>query len=111
MLAFERRSGTFTSRGWPLNSKKTVRDAVVVRLADGEIFDDQSFARLDLDGDLIAAMQAIEKRGRGDHAGVARIVDVLFEIEKNLRIEQIGKQHPARSARGRAFSTALFAER
>src|SRR5260370_193109 len=49
-------------------------------LAGREISDEQRFAGLDLDADLVAALQAVQKRRRGDDAGVVVELDELVVV-------------------------------
>jgi hypothetical protein len=62
---------TFTSRGWPLSSKKLERSPLGVGLAHGQEADDEHHAALDLEGEFLVLAQAREEDGRRQHADVA----------------------------------------
>ena len=85
-------SRTVTSRGWPFNSKNTVRLPSGCGSPIGEKLDDQRLAGLELDGDLLAGLHAVVELRRRQHADVAIQLPRLGEGQEDLRIHQIAQQ-------------------
>jgi hypothetical protein len=75
----------------PVQLEEDGSRAVLMRIARGEIPDDEGLALLDFDGNLAAGLQPIEKACRWNDGGVAVQTGVLGEIEKHLRVEEVRK--------------------
>jgi hypothetical protein len=82
-------SATTTSRGWPLSSKKTVRVPSSRRMPVVRYLTISDLPGLDFDGDLVAALEAVEERGRRDDAGVVVRAVVLLVVEVDLRVHDV----------------------
>ena len=84
-------SRTSTSRGWPLISKNAVRVPSGVGLADGEEFDDERFAWLDIDGDLFAFFHAEEELRSGEDVDVAVGGAGFGEFQEDFGVHQVAE--------------------
>src|SRR4249920_1137033 len=63
-----------------------------MRVAGRQKLEDERFSWLDLDGDLFAGSQAIEKGGRGKHADIRIGLAELVVLNEDIRIKQIAQQ-------------------
>ena len=78
-----------------------------MRLPDGQQADDERLTRLDVDGQFLARLGALEKRWRGEDADVAMLGAVLGEILEDARIEEPGKNLPMRRRESRDLGHRL----
>src|SRR5271163_1130159 len=93
----------------PVQLEKERTRSVGVRLTGSQILNDKRFSGFDLDGDLFAGFQAVEKSGSGENTYVGVRLAKLVIFQEHFGIEKIAEQIvAANSVASFCFERGLF---